>query len=129
RGHLGTTLPEGAKVRLVATATTVVDLADFEQVARPAAQPANSLAVTDFGADPTGARDSTAAFRSAIAAGRHVWIPPGTFTVTGHLIVDDMTLQGAGPWYSVLRGEGVGLYGNPAPRPSTHVRLADFAIF
>jgi Alpha-1,3-glucanase catalytic domain D1/Alpha-1,3-glucanase catalytic domain D2 len=129
RALLGTPVPAGAKVRLVAAATTVVDLADFELVAAPAAQPAGSLSVIDFGADPSGARDSTAAFRSALAAGNHVWIPPGTFTVTGHLLVDDVTLEGAGPWYSVLRGDGVGVYGYPAPHPSAHVRLAGFAIF
>jgi hypothetical protein len=133
RALLGTTLPEGSKVRFVATAPTVVDLADFEQVAPPPVQPPGSLAVTDFGADATGNRDSTAAFRSALAAGRAsgkpVWIPPGTFTITAHLSVDEVTLLGAGPWYSVLRGEGVGIYGNPATQPSTNVRLADFAIF
>jgi hypothetical protein len=133
RALLGTNLPEGSKVRLVATTPTVVDLADFEQVAPPAAQPDGSVAVTDFGADPNGRRDSTTAFRSAIAAGRAsgkpVWIPPGTFTITAHLIVDDVTLEGAGPWYSVLHGEGVGIYGRPAPQPSTSVRLASFAIF
>jgi hypothetical protein len=126
---LGTSVPEGAKVRLVATAPTVVDLADFELVAPPATQPGGSVAVTDFGADPTGRGDSTVAFRSAIASGKPVWIPSGTFTINGHLIVDDVTVEGAGPWYSVLRGDGVGVYGNPAPQPSTHVRLADFAIF
>jgi alpha-1,3-glucanase-like protein len=113
----------------VATAPTVVDLADFELVAPPAPQPTGSLAVTDFGADPTGRLDSTTAFRSALASGNHVWIPPGTFTITAHLTMDDVTLEGAGPSYSVLRGEGVGIYGNPAPHPSTHVRLKDFAIF
>src|SRR5439155_11132686 len=130
---LGVTLPAGTRVRLVATTATVIDLADFEQVARPLAQPAESLAVTDFGADPSGARDSTSAFQAALDAGRAqrraVWIPPGTFTVSRHLIVDDVTLEGAGPWYSVLHGDGVGVYGNAAPHPSTHVRLADFAIF
>src|SRR3989442_9414107 len=59
RALLGVTLRAGTKVRLVATTATVIDLADFEQVARPLAQPAGSLAVTDFGADPSGARDAT----------------------------------------------------------------------
>jgi hypothetical protein len=129
RALLGTTLPAGARVRLVATAPTVVDLADFELVPPPLAQPAGSVAVTAFGADPTGTRDSTAAFQAAVTAAKTVWIPPGTFRITGHLVVDGVTLQGAGPWYSVLTGDGVGLYGNAAPHPSTRVRLADFAIF
>jgi hypothetical protein len=133
RTLLGESLPKGTTVRLVATAPTVLDLADFEQVAPPQAQPAGSVAVTDFGADPTGLRDSTAAFQSAIGSGRSsgrpVWIPVGTFKITAHLIVDGVTLEGAGPWYSVLTGDGVGIYGNAAPHPSTHVRLANFAIF
>jgi hypothetical protein len=129
RTLLGTTLPAGSKVRLLARGPVVVDLADFELVAPPAAQPPGSIAVTDFGADETGTRDSRAAFERALATGKSVWIPPGTFTISGHLRVDDVTLEGAGPWYSVLRGDGVGIYGNAAPHPSTNVHLANFAIF
>src|ERR1700730_18150832 len=36
-------------------AWTVIDLADFQQIADPTPQPANSVSVTNFGADPTGA--------------------------------------------------------------------------
>jgi hypothetical protein len=133
RTMFGSTFPAGAKVRLVASASTVIDLADFELVGPPLERPANSIAVTDYGADPTGVINSGNAFRDAIAAGqaqgKPVWIPRGTFYVTGHVIVDDVTLQGAGPWYSVLRGEGLGIYGNYPPSPSTNVRLSDFAIF
>jgi hypothetical protein len=39
-----------------------------------------------------------------------------------------MTIVGAGPWYSVLRGNGVGLYGKRPPAGSTGVTLKDFAI-
>ena len=40
-----------------------------------------------------------------------------------------MTLTGAGEWYSVLEGNGVGVYGNLPPNPSTNVHLSNFAIF
>jgi hypothetical protein len=36
--------------------------------------------VLDFGADPTGVADSTAAFAAAIATGNRVWIPNGTYS-------------------------------------------------
>jgi alpha-1,3-glucanase-like protein/F5/8 type C domain-containing protein/HYDIN/CFA65/VesB family protein len=136
RTTFGRTLPAGTKVRLRvddgATPVTV-DVADFEQIAAPAHRPGGSLSVLDFGADPTGRADSTAAIQNAINAGsarhRTVWIPAGTFSVTGHLIVDDVTVRGAGPWYSVLTGPDVGVYGNFAPTPSANVHLSDFAIF
>ncbi len=124
----------GTIVRLQKDATSTaasytIDFADFEQVAAPLAQPADSLSVITYGADPTGAVDSTAAIQKAISAGQSqdkvVWIPPGTYTV-GHIIVDDVTLRGAGMWYSLLHGYGVGVFGNA---PSRNVQLSDFAIF
>lgn len=36
--------------------------------------------VLDYGADPTGAADSTQAFTDAIATGKRVWIPNGTYS-------------------------------------------------
>ena len=110
-----------------------IDVADFEQVAPPAPQPRGSISVLSYGADPTGAKDSTTAIQNAInagsAAGKAVYIPPGNFTVTAHLIVNKVTLTGAGEWYSVLGGNDVGVYGNLPPNPSTNVHLSNFAIF
>ncbi|WP_370350038.1 glycosyl hydrolase family 28-related protein [Catenulispora sp. EB89] len=127
-------LPAGTRVRITAAQATTVDVADFEDVAAPQTRtPAGALSVLDFGADPTGAADSSQAIQNAIDAGsaqqKTVWIPPGTYTVTRHLTVDDVTVQGAGPWYSVLHGAGVGVFGNAAPTPSTAVHLSGFAIF
>jgi len=89
-------------VRLVARSATVVDVADFEQVAAPLASPAGSLSVVDFGADPTGAKDSGTGVPNGVRGRRSpqhkvVWIPSGTFTVNRHLQVDGVTVQGAGP--------------------------------
>jgi hypothetical protein len=137
RTMFGSTLPAGTKVRLQVdpgnnAPSYTIDLADFELVAPPAARPANSLSVLDHGADPTGGAESSNAFDAAIAAaraqGREVWIPQGTFTINRHIIVDNVTLRGAGQWYSVLRGNGVGVYGNYPPNPSRNVKLYDFAI-
>ncbi|MDQ1547708.1 MAG: hypothetical protein QOH69_2612 [Actinomycetota bacterium] len=132
---LGQTYPAGTKVRLQVDAgdnasSYTIDLADFEQVAAAASQPAGSVSVVNYGADPTGANDSTSAFQSAVNAntGGTVWIPAGTFKVTSHIIVNNVTVIGAGMWYSNVTGTGVGFYGNYAPNPSSNVHLSNFAI-
>ncbi|MFF8171006.1 discoidin domain-containing protein [Streptomyces chartreusis] len=104
---LGQNVQAGDKVALEATnAQVTVDVADFEQVAGAASQPAGSVSVTSKGADPSGQGDSTQAFRDAIASaqGGVVWIPPGEYRLTSSLSgVQNVTLQGAGSWHSVVR--------------------------
>src|SRR5580700_1096758 len=136
RAMLGRTLPAGSHVRFEIASPSIpvtIDVADFQEVARPAPQPAGSISVLSFGADPTGQTDSTAALQKAInagsAQGEAVYIPAGSYLVTAHLIVNNVTLTGAGEWYSVLEGDDVGVYGNLPPSPSTNVHLSDFAIF
>jgi hypothetical protein len=136
RTTLGRTLPVGTRIRFEIGNPSIpvtIDVADFQEVAPPAPQPAGSISVLSFGADPTGQIDSTAAIQNAIDAGsaesRAVYIPAGNFLVTAHLIVNNVTLTGAGEWYSVLEGSDVGVYGNLPPNPSTNVHLSNFAIF
>ncbi len=157
---LGRTFHAGDTIRLAvpagATADwTVIDLLDTELVAKPKTKPAKAVPVTEFGADPAGARDSSAAFDAAIAFAKRrsgvVWIPKGTFKVTRHIVVDDVAVVGAGNWWSIVTGpatpredpapdpecptcepsrtDSVGFYGKWAEDGgSSHVRLADFAI-
>ncbi|MFN3559615.1 MAG: glycosyl hydrolase family 28-related protein [Brevundimonas sp.] len=110
----------------------VVDLANFETVPAAPPPPEGALSVLDLGADPTGMRDSRHAIQTALDQGRReqrpVWLPEGVYRVDGHLIVDRVRLIGAGPWRSVLTGDGVGVYGLPAPEGSSEVVLRDFAI-
>ena len=149
---LGKTYPPGAKLRLTApkntpAAWTIIDLLDSEHVGPPKKVP-RGVNVVDFGADPTGRRDSADAFDAAIAyakkKNRPVYIPPGTFQVNRHIVVDDVTIKGAGNWYSIVKGRevalsepapdgsihtGVGFYGKWASEGgSRNVHLADFAI-
>lgn len=146
RTMFGSTLPAGSKVRLQVSSTSdsptfTIDLADFEQVGAPIGKPSGALdVVSDFGADPTGASDSTAKIQAAVdagkAQGRTVYIPQGTYDVRDHIVVDQVTLAGAGPWYSVLTGrdpsnraKAVGVYGKYANQGgSKNVTLKDFAI-
>ncbi|OYP14185.1 mycodextranase [Streptomyces sp. FBKL.4005] len=125
---LGRSVQAGDKVAVEATGVQVtVDVADFEQVAPATAQPAGSVSVVSRGADPSGAGDSTQAFRDAIAAaqGGTVWIPPGDYRITSSLSgVQNVTLQGAGSWHSVVHTsrfiDQSGSAGN--------VRIKDFAV-
>ncbi len=147
---LGQTYRAGDKVRLTVptgAATTTIDLMDSQLVGRPKVDviAANVLL---FGADPFGRRDSADAFDQAIAfAQRHhlkVYVPPGTYQVNRHIIVDNVTIEGAGNWYTIIKGHqvalstpaadgsvhtGVGFYGKDASvGGSTNVHLSGFAI-
>ncbi len=132
-----TTYPAGTTFKLQVDAedtasSYTIDFADFEQVGPALTQPSGSVSVTSEGADPSGTNDSTTAFNSAIAAagaGGTVWIPPGTYNIPGHISVNNITIAGAGMWYSTVTGTAPGFYGNSAPSPSTNVHLQNFAIF
>ena len=128
-----TTYPAGTTFKLEVdsedTASSyTIDLADFENVAAALTQPSGSVSVVSEGADPTGVNDSTNAFNAAITAagsGGTVWIPPGTYNIPGHIIVNNVTVEGAGMWYSTVTGTAPGFYGNSAPNPSTGVHLSE----
>ncbi|UYY59314.1 glycosyl hydrolase family 28-related protein [Sphingomonas sp. S2-65] len=137
RLRLPRTLPRGTRVQLRLAEQdrapwVAVDLADFERVGPPLPKPAGALSLLRFGVDAEGRRDSGAEFRRAVAAtkaaGRTLWIPPGTYRIDGQVAVDRVTIAGAGMWHSVLRGEGLGFYGSEAPHPSQAVVLRDFAV-
>jgi Pectate lyase superfamily protein len=151
---LGATFRAGDKIRLTVPKGTnaawyAIDLIDSEMVAAPAAQPRNSVNVLAFGADPFGHHDSADAFDAAItwakAHDKSVFIPAGTFQVNRHIIVDNVTIQGAGNWWSIIRGTevtlpamapdgslhtSVGFYGKySADGGSSNVHLSNFAIY
>lgn len=130
-------MPAGTIVRLAGDPKSrapwyAIDLVDFEMVPPPLERPALSLSVAEFGADPSGKADSREAFTRAIAAAsataRVLWVPPGHFRLDGHVRVDRVEIAGAGAWYSILEGNGVGLYGRDAPAPSQAVVIHDLAI-
>ncbi len=147
---LGRTYRAGDRVRLTVPAgapATTIDLMDSQLVGRPKFDliAANVLL---FGADPTGRRDSADAFDRAIKFAQlhhlKVYIPPGTYQVNRHIIVDNVTIEGAGNWYTIIKGHqvtlstptpdgsvhsGVGFYGKDASvGGSTNVHLSGFAI-
>src|SRR3569833_3511937 len=62
-------------------------------------QPSNSLSIETYGAS-TGASDNTTAIQNCINAaqtqGKSVWIPSGTWKITGSLQATGITISGAG---------------------------------
>ncbi|MFG6192358.1 glycosyl hydrolase family 28-related protein [Nonomuraea sp. JJY05] len=124
---LGRTYRAGDRVRLAApeggaAAWTVIDLLDSQLVGAPRVRRA-AADVLAFGADPSGRRESSDAFDRAIAFAQRkrleVYVPPGTYQVNRHIIVDDVTITGAGSWYTIIKGHEVPL-GSPAPDGSVH---------
>jgi hypothetical protein len=134
---LGRTYDEGDTIRLTVpertnAAWTVIDLVDFEKVDRPIRNVPHSISVLDFGADPTGKTESSNAIDAAIAAakarGKTVFIPAGTYQVNRHIVVDNVTIQGAGNWWTIIRGKQVTL-ATPAPDGSVHTGVGFYGKY
>lgn len=73
---------------------------DAEQPKNENESPVNVL---DYGADPTGHEDSTAAIREALKGNRHLYFPAGTYLIDKLVIAGSVTLSGDGDNATVLR--------------------------
>ncbi|WP_329379152.1 CARDB domain-containing protein [Streptomyces sp. NBC_01716] len=123
---LSTTYPAGTKFKLQRDAGDsapfyYIDLIDLEQVAPPAAKPAECTSITEYGAVPGDGNDDTAAIQAAVTADQNgaiacVWIPAGQWRQEQKILTDDpqnqgqynqigiknVTIRGAGMWHSQL---------------------------
>ncbi|QAY67568.1 right-handed parallel beta-helix repeat-containing protein [Paenibacillus protaetiae] len=110
-------IPAGAEVKLQIDADDtapyyLIDLIDLEQVSE-LKPPADALSITSFGATSGDGTDDRKAIIDTINAakeqGKTVWIPPGEFNVNfAQINVNDVTIRGAGMWYSKLTGSKAG---------------------
>lgn len=138
----GLVLNPGTVIRLQKDATNtaayyIIDLVDTENVPAAIPQPSNSLSVTSYGAIGDGVTDCTTAFQNCMSAARSqsksVWIPAGTYLITGTLnLYSNTQINGAGMWYSTLAGSPA-LYTTPSRRVNlsgsgSDINLSDFAI-
>jgi hypothetical protein len=138
----GLMLDAGTVIRLQQDATDtasfyIIDLVDAETVPAALPPPTNSLSVTNYGAAADGVTDCTTAFQNCITAaraqGKSVWIPQGSFLITGTINLDSsIQVSGAGMWYSTLVGSPA-LYTLPSRRVNlngagSNITLSDFAI-
>jgi hypothetical protein len=106
-----------------------INVADFFNVGAAATQPANSVSVASYGADPTGKNSSVSAFNSAISAaqsaGESVWIPSGTYMINSPLTVTSATIEGAGYWYTMIDSN---MMIDNTSADSGAINLSNFAI-
>ncbi len=126
----------------------IVTLVDLEKVPPPGAMPAKgdwlSVKNASYNAAGDGVTDDSAAIdnciKDAITQHKKVWIPAGNYLVThditstipGDLGLHDVTIQGAGMWYTNLVGDP-NLYTDQYRRVrviggGSNVHLADFGI-
>jgi len=114
-------IPAGAAVTLQKdgddkAAFIVVDLIDLELVGPAIPQPAGSLSLTDCGAKSDGSEAGPAiqnCINKAEGSGQVLYIPAGNFVSTsGRLQANNVTIQGAGMWYSTLSGVDAGFQCN-----------------
>jgi hypothetical protein len=110
---LTSTMPAGTVVRLQKDAADtagyyVVDLVDFEQVDAAYPMPSGFLSISSYGAVANDGADDTNAINSAVSAaeaqGKGLWVPAGQFEINAHINLANVTIRGAGPWYSILHG-------------------------
>ncbi|MEU6841846.1 CBM35 domain-containing protein [Streptomyces sp. NPDC046716] len=131
-----TTWPAGTVLKLQkdagsTAASYTVDVIDTELVDAAATMPAGYVSAADHGVKP-GSDDVTSALNSALSsaasAGKGLWLPTGTYTVSGRVNLSGVALRGAGPWYTTLtstaeNGAG-GLFSNGG-----RVQIADLSVF
>jgi hypothetical protein len=111
----GSPIAAGSTIRLQKDAANTaavydVDSIDLENVGAALAQPANSLSVVSYGADPSFVKDSTVAIQNTVNAAKtqkkSVWIPAGKYLTNSlagtPLNFTGVKVQGAGMWYSTV---------------------------
>ncbi|KAI7273286.1 hypothetical protein KC345_g7008 [Hortaea werneckii] len=109
-------LPAGAVIRLQKDADDnaeyyMIDLAELETAPDAYTMPGGYLSVAGYGAVADDGADDSAAFAAAIReaqqTGKGVWVPQGVFRFAdGPLDISNVTIRGAGMWYSVIEGAG-----------------------
>ncbi|HEY0736577.1 MAG TPA: glycosyl hydrolase family 28-related protein [Herpetosiphonaceae bacterium] len=131
-------IPAGATVKLQkdgddSAAYYIIDLIDLEQVGAQKTMPADFISIADCGATPDDGSDDGQAIQECINTARSqnkgVWIPAGTFDSNAQpqsnmgIAIADVTVRGAGMWYSTLRGPYARFHCT-----GDNCRFADFAI-
>jgi hypothetical protein len=138
----------GATIKLQVDANStassyIIDFAEMEQAPETAyTMPAGFVSITDFGALPNDGQDDSQALKDALAAAhaqhKGVWFPAGDFELSNDsgsdpgvnvsqetmhhvFLLNDVTLRGAGMWYTNLKGAKFFATGN-------NIRVYDLAI-
>jgi hypothetical protein len=110
-------IPAGATIKLQKDQSDtadfyVIDFVETELIAPAITAPNGMTSVLNYGAIANDGLDDTDAFKAAISAAQtdnqELWIPAGEFQLNqGPLDVVNITLHGAGMWYTTLKGAGL----------------------
>ncbi|MFF3753682.1 CBM35 domain-containing protein [Streptomyces sp. NPDC002018] len=90
-------------------ASYTLDLVETETAPAALPQPASGfVSAAGLGVTANDGGDDTAALNSALstvaAQGKGLWLPAGTYDISGHVNLTGVALRGAGEWSTVLRG-------------------------
>ncbi|MER6349163.1 CBM35 domain-containing protein [Streptomyces sp. NPDC001595] len=114
RVRLDRTLPAGTKLRFTraggdTAATYTLDLVETETAPGPLTIPSGYVSATTLGVTPGDNADDTSSLNTALgqakAQGKGLWLPAGTYDISGRVAIDGVRLAGAGQWHTVLRGK------------------------
>ncbi|MFJ4837665.1 carbohydrate-binding protein [Streptomyces sp. NPDC088746] len=99
-------------------ASYTLDLVEAETAPGALTMPSTGfVSATTLGVTPNDTTDDTAALNSALTTatsqGKGLWLPAGTYDISGHVDLTGTDLRGAGQWHTVLRGRNGkgGLFG------------------
>ncbi|MEV0094108.1 CBM35 domain-containing protein [Streptomyces sp. NPDC050738] len=120
---LGSTLPAGTVLKFQkdaddSAASYTLDLVETETVAADRTMPASGfVSATTLGVTPNDSGDDTSSLNSAVSTaksqGKGLWLPAGTYNISGHVNLTGIAFRGAGEWSTILRGSNGkgGLFG------------------
>ncbi|MEZ0067359.1 hypothetical protein ABIA32_003372 [Streptacidiphilus sp. MAP12-20] len=100
-------------------ASYTIDVLDAEQIDPAFTMPATGYtSVTNYGVTPNSGADDTAAINNALSAlsgtGTGLWFPSGTYLISGRINFANVSIRGAGEWYTTITSTAVngagGLY-------------------
>ncbi|MFF1922145.1 glycosyl hydrolase family 28-related protein [Streptomyces sp. NPDC058221] len=99
-------------------ASYTLDLVEAETAPAALTMPDGFVSATTLGVTPDDTTDDTSALNAALTTatsqGKGLWLPSGTYDISGHIDLTGADLRGAGQWYTVLRGKNGkgGLFGH-----------------
>ncbi|MFJ8883708.1 carbohydrate-binding protein [Streptomyces sp. NPDC102402] len=117
------TLPVGTVLKFQkdagdTAASYTLDLVETESAPAALTMPSTGfVSATTLGVTPNDSTDDTSALNSALTTatsqGKGLWLPTGTYDISGHVNLAGADLRGAGQWQTVLRGKNGkgGLFG------------------
>ena len=136
----GLSIVPGDTVRLEkditdAATSYVIDLVDLENAPTAISQPGGSVSIksSPYNAVGDGVNDDTTALQLCINGNNNVYLPPGTYKITGSInLPSTRTIQGAGMWYTTLVGD-TNLYATSSRRITlngngNNIHLSDLAV-